>query len=351
MKTTGSLVLGFFKCLLAIAAVCSATAAISETNDDYIKALWGADYKSVELALKKGRSALTTIALASAPESPTSPMHWLMHGTNPDLDAESYDTNKVKVARLLMSRGATVEPRDSLMYVAVASGHVNTMKLLLEARQEVNRRIEGYLPTELAIKSGQAKLYAVLLAMGGEPVAGQVEKQLKLMLAVSKHDRKGVETAIQHGADINARDPSGSTALGSFLATPILMSDREYMKYRLDFLAALLATWNANPGISSGSVDHSFPIIQWVESNSYGKDEFDLSAVVIESLVKFGVDVNVVDYLDQTALHKAAKRGNLPAAKALVGAGANHRKKDRSGRIALDLAGDPTMRAFLRSLP
>ena len=338
--------------LVFIGTFCLASAAIAQPNSDQlIDALQAADIKAVELALKRGASPVTPIGRTSAPAYPRSPLQWLLNQISIDESPAVVDAKKIRVARLLIARGAKVEPNDDAMYFAVAEGHIEVAALMLDAKQDINRRIGGYLPTELAAMRGHQDLYRRLIARGGKDLSQPELTQLSLMQGVNKLDVDLVAKAIAAGADVNALDPSGQTALTTILIVPVLWQEREQTTRNLEFLGTLLNKFKANPAIPSGGDQRNYPIIQWVEMNSYVKDQFDLSAQVVTALIKLGADVNVVDTLNQTALHKAAQKGNFPAATALAEAGINHKIKDYRGRTALDLASDTAMRTFLRKLP
>ena len=123
----------------------------------------------------------------------------------------------IEVAKILFAAGAKIGWTDrEILFLPIASGNVEMVRLLLDNGASPIAPIEGFTPTELAIKYGQLAIYGVLIAQGGIPVDNKEAAQIALIEAATSSTEETIsnmERAIQRGAQINGTDPNNKTAL------------------------------------------------------------------------------------------------------------------------------------------
>src|SRR5262245_21645695 len=135
------------------------------------------------------------------------------------------------LVRLLLEKGADVKtPGDTTLIPAAQSGDVEIMRLLIESGADANcvsPRL-GETPLHYAAASGNVSAVALLLAKGANPnaglnnptsvrggaiVDGGIGKQTPLMWAVPKGSPELIRAFIDAGANVNAQDIRGMSAL------------------------------------------------------------------------------------------------------------------------------------------
>jgi ankyrin repeat protein len=143
-----------------------------------------------------------------------------------------------------------------------------------------------------------------------------------LRLAACDGDIKKVENALQRGANINAKDDQGSSALID--AEACGYHDR-LTRSRVQLIELLLA--------KGAEVNHQDD--QGHTALMYAARNGDTQAV--NSLLRNGATVNLADKDGETALIKAAATScNEETVTALLSAGADLNARDQKGRNALD---------------
>lgn len=164
---------------------------------------------------------------------------------------------------------------------------------------------------------------AVLSAM-----AGTASAQVEIAAAASKGDTAAVERLLKSGADVNAQQADGATAL-------------QWAAYRGDVkLTERLLKAGAKPGLGN----HNGATPMWLAA-SHG------DAAVIQVLLKGGADANEQLPLGRRPLMLAARSGSVEAVRALIDRGADvNAVESERGTSALMQAADQGHADVLREL-
>jgi uncharacterized protein len=167
-------------------------------------------------------------------------------------------------------------------------------------------------------------LTAVLLSA----MAGVALAQAEIADAASKGNTAEIERLLKSGADVNAQQPDGATAL-------------QWAAYRGDArLAELLLKAGAKPGVAN----HNGATPLWLAAMRG-------DAAVIEALLKGGADANEPLPLGRRPLMLAARSGQVDAVRALLDRGADvNASETERGTTALMQAADQGHAAVLKEL-
>jgi ankyrin repeat protein len=154
---------------------------------------------------------------------------------------------------------------------------------------------------------------AFLLALIGTTILGAAAREVPLVQAARNNDLAAVRTLVQKGADINAPEIDGTTALH-------WAAHRDNAEM-VDLL--LRAGANAKAANRYGAAPLSLACVNG-------------SAAVVERLLKGGADPNTTLQGGETALMTAARAGNPLVLKLLIAHGGNvNAKEDTKGQTAL----------------
>jgi ankyrin repeat protein len=167
-------------------------------------------------------------------------------------------------------------------------------------------------------------LCAVMLAA----MAGAACAQAEVADATSKGDKAGIERLLKSGADVNAQQGDGATAL-------------HWAAYRGDAeLTRRLLKAGAKPGVAN----HNGATPLWLAA-AHG------DAAVVQALLKGGADANEPLPLGRRPLMLAARSGDLGTVRALLERGAEvNASETQRGTTALMQAADQGHAAVLKEL-
>jgi ankyrin repeat protein len=194
-------------------------------------------------------------------------------------------TGNTEIAKELIKAGADLNARDSYgntaFQLALLQDNIEVIHALLQAGAEMNAgSSDGKTALHLAIQKNDFEVIYLLLKAGAEMNIS--ERNPLFITAASAGYINVVNALIETGADVNARDSSGYTALHIALQ----------------------------------------------------KNNIEL----IHALLQAGADVNAYDRYGDRALHLAIQKDNIEAVHALLQAGAHVNARGSYGKTVLDLA-------------
>jgi len=151
-----------------------------------------------------------------------------------------------------------------LLSAAVTSGNINIVKLLLEAKVDLEaERLAGYrpLPLQVAVEAERIDLIELLLIAGSDVNAGKGRTQPSLHIASQKGNFEVVRVLLNAGADVDVFNYEGKTAFqvaencGNEEVLGLLKAKQEEMA--MGVAANIEKTWeiiDEREGIKDGSL-------------------------------------------------------------------------------------------------
>jgi len=209
---------------------------------------------------------------------------------------------------------------STALHFAVNAGQLDVVKALLAAGADLTKRnLAGVTPLHLAILDGETAIAKLLLAKGADAKARDEAGETLLMLAARHGDGETASALIAAGADINYVEPN-------FGQDALMIAVREGKPSVVEALVKAGAELNHQtpPG----------PEPAWRAPGAGGGSTGEgmiRSGVPPEGQRPFGVG-------KMTALHYAARDGQLDAARLLVKAGAKLEPGDYNGITPLVMA-------------
>jgi ankyrin repeat protein len=217
------------------------------------------------------------------------------------------------------------------MVLAVKAGDADAVRRLLEAGEPAQPSGPAFLtPMSCAALKGHVAILELLLAAGASANPELVSQRdppdtsTLLSCAAGGGHTEAVELLLRHGADPNAREHPGGTAL--------MVAVREEV-HNLSNKAAVvraLLRGGADPNIGN---NHDFEVTALIIAAREGMSD------VAEELLIGGAALELTDTeAGWTALHWAAARGRLEAARVLLRHGASPDSRDDHNWNAADTA-------------
>ncbi len=206
------------------------------------------------------------------------------------------------------------EQGETALYIAAQRGDVETIRILLQAGADCEIRDENneWTPLMEAARSGEVEIITTLIDAGAD-VNAKTEKDgfTALMIAIACHvpnlpsfgfptkaqPLPTVQLLIERGADLEAQDKFGNTALA--IATVRDTTDIVEILTKAGASAVGLEKANFLKAAERGNTD------------------------IVRYLLDAGVEVNAVDYAGKTALILASDRGHIDTVRFLIEAGAD----------------------------
>ena len=220
------------------------------------------------------------------------------------------DIGNVDVIDVLLKAGADTNICEAfngntcLHDAVIASCSQETLKAIIDHGADMNAANKnGATALIIACQERIISAINVLLQAGGDPnIADSVNSATPLHYAIDGGCSKEVfQKIIDHGADVDAVDSDGRTAL--MIAS---------LKGNVDAITILL---NAGADLSISDV-YGKTSIHMVKPGSCSKD-------ALQTIVDRGADVNAKSIENVTALMIACKKGNMSATNVLLHAGAD----------------------------
>ena len=212
---------------------------------------------------------------------------------------------------------------------AVKARDVVRVSSLLAAGADVNEKVRGDFPLNVAALYGPAEMVTVLLAAGAKLEQPGRDGLQPLHNVVIIGNTSIVALLIQKGAALDAKDKLGRTPLVSFAVTGGGNIE----------IARLLLAAGASPDIESAKEDDSPTALQYAAETG--------NAELVKLLLAAHVDVNHQNVWGWSSLHQAVTNDRPVIARLLIAAGADVNLVNKLGNTPLFMAPNDALRKLL----
>jgi len=246
------------------------------------------------------------------------------------------DGGCVPLARRLLDAGASLEARDRLGTTALTraarAGHVALIELFLAQGAAIDaRNLVGATALYVAAENERQASVALLLARGADPNLPGRSGVTPIAAAAFKGNDRIVEALLARRADPDVVDTTGKAAITYAAARGFASILRRLIGVGVDARRAY---------------GNDLTALMWAAGH---EDGVGTRAVldVIPLLLDAGAPIDAVDNRGRTALMIAAELGRGAIVETLLARGADRSIADKSGKRALDLAADESVREKL----
>jgi len=234
-----------------------------------------------------------------------------------------------EVAKLLLAKGADVNAEtlsrwgvsgSSTLHVAATRGSRDLAALLIDGGANLNAKdSDGRTPLHVAAADGHYEVARLLVEKGSDVNAEDSDGDTPLYAAVLAGDSHTAEQLINAGADAKVKNRQGQTLLHTAILSP---NSSVYS----DTIALLIA----------GGADVNAVTPSGCTALHYAAREGQVRTA--ELLLAHGANATAKTTLGQTPLHLAVCRGHEDIVTLLIEKGADTSAKDRDGKTPLDHA-------------
>jgi ankyrin repeat protein len=246
------------------------------------------------------------------------------------------DAGCEEFARRLLAAGASLAARDRVGAMPLAHAARAGQRALVElfvakGAQIDGRDIAGSTALYLAAENERQATVALLLAKGADPNRPGRSGITPIAAAAFNGNDRIVEQLLSHAADPNVVDATGKAAMTYAAARGF----SEIVRRLLD--AGVDARFRYGNDLTA---------LMWATGHEDGVG-VDAAESTVDLLLSHGAQLDAVDDRGRTALMMAAELGHAEVVKMLIGRGADQAVRDKSGKSALDLAADESVRGAL----
>jgi ankyrin repeat protein len=328
--------------------------------DDVLAMIESATMDTVDLdaVIKRGRTALWL----AAKEGHTAAVEALLQAgadankVDDDGDAPLTVAASAPIAKMLIERGANANATNKLgqtaLFCAACNSRSDVVEALLKTSVDVNKADkDGFAPLSVV---ASAPIATLLIEHGADVNAANRFGETALLTAADEGRTDVVEALLQAGADVNKADDDGDAPLTVAASAPIaaMLIERGAdvnVANRRGVTALLIAAQEGDADVVEALLKAGADLNK-VDEDDDAPLIVAASAPIAALLIERGANVNAANNLGDTALLIAGVMGRADVVEALVQAGADVNKADTDGRLPLTVAAEEGCWSFVALL-